>query len=132
MYAFKVTAVGIAILAVVVGLCFGGYEAYWALAGHNADHQAHVDRSNYNFQQTYREQVTSHLGDFNDLSTKIIEDPADAAQLKAQRLAILDIVCQNAEQVTGDSLPANQAAFVSANCLDGQHNPESVYAQTGN
>jgi hypothetical protein len=119
-------------LIAVVGAGYGSYEAYWAIAGHNADHQSHINRQQYGNQQTLRDQVTKNFGDFNDISVQILQNPGMSHQLEVQRLAILNILCQNANEVTGDSLPTNQAAFISTNCLDGQANPNSTYAQIGN
>lgn len=116
----------------VVGVCVGGYEGYWALAGHNADHQAHINRQQYGNQETDRELVTKDFGDFNDITVQIAENPTLAHQLGVQRLAALNTLCQNANEVTGDPLPASQASFITKNCLDGQADPNSTYSQIGN
>lgn len=96
-------------------LIFGGWEAGWWFTAQNANRDAHVNRSGYSNQQTLRDQITAKLGDVTTIDTQIKQNPGDV-QLTAQRHAIATIVCQDAEQVTGDPLPADQQNWVSTNC----------------
>jgi len=130
MSTLKVVAAWVGGTIVVAGVCFGGYEGYWVLAGHNADHASHVIRQSYGNQQTLRDRLTADLSTFTNVNVQVQKNPSPA--LKAQRLAILNMVCNDAEGITGDPLPSDQAQFVSVNCLLGQANPSSLYVQTGN
>lgn len=125
----KVIAGTLAAFAGLVLVMVGGWWLHWWFVQADTNNAAHVNRSSFGFQQTLRDEVTQHLGDVADISTQIIENPAEAAQLKAQRTAIVNIVCGEANQVTGDPLPADQASFVAQNCLNGSVSPESIYAQ---
>jgi hypothetical protein len=52
--------------------------------------------------------------------------------LVSQRVATVNIACQQASEVTGDPLPAQQGQWVSANCQAGVIRPGSRYAIGGN
>lgn len=125
----KVIAGTVAVFAALALIVVGGWQAGWWFQQSATDHAAHINRSSYGNQQTLRDRISADLGVVTDISTQIVENPAEAAQLKAQRHAMVDKVCREAEQVTGDSLPNDQVAFVSANCLLGNTNPASIYAQ---
>ena len=125
----KVIAGTVAVFAALALIVVGGWKLHWWFAQASTDNAAHINRSSYGNQQTLRDEITNHLGTVADISTQIIENPAEAAQLKAQRHALVDIVCKEADEVSGDSLPNDQVAFVSTNCLNGQTNPTSTYAQ---
>jgi hypothetical protein len=90
-----------------------------------------VIRNGYSNQTTLREQITKNIGDVLGITTQIAEvgsgNPAEAQTLSAQRKAILAMVCQEADGVTGDPLPADQAGFVGANCSLGVISPNSSY-----
>lgn len=111
--AIRGTVAGLACLGLVV---FGGWEARWWFTAHNAQREGHVIRNSYSNQQTLRDQITAKLGDVTQMDTQIQDNPGDKAQLTAQRHAIAQIVCQDAEQVSGDPLPADQQNWVSVNC----------------
>jgi len=103
-------------LVLAGGVIFGGWEAGWWFTSQNVNRQGHVIRNSYGNQQTLRDQITSKLGDVTSLDSQIAGNPSDVAQLKAQRQAIASIVCNDAEQVSGDPLPQDQAAWVGQNC----------------
>lgn len=125
----KVIAGTVAVFVAVALIVVGGWKLHWWLAQASTDNAAHINRSSYGNQQTLRDRITDDLSTVDDISTQITENPAEAAQLKAQRHAMVDKVCREADAVTGDSLPNDQVTFVSANCLNGSTNPSSVYAQ---
>lgn len=122
--------IGIASLAALAGIVIGGWQLNWWLKSANANRTAHVIRQGYSNQQTLREQITVNIGTVLSVSTQIAEssgDPQVQGTLRAQRTAILAIVCQDADEVTGDQLPLDQQTFVQANCLAGVVNPSSSY-----
>lgn len=115
--AIRGTVAGLVCVGLVI---FGGWELGWWFTAHNATREGHVIRNSYSNQQTLRDQITAKLGDVASLDTQIKQASAsDAQPLYAQRHAIADIVCQDAEQVTGDPLPADQQSWVSTNCTLG-------------
>lgn len=103
-------------LVVAGGVILGGWEAGWWFTQQNVNRQGHVIRNSYGNQQTLRDQITTKLGDVTSLDSQIAAGPSDVAQLKAQRQAVASIVCNDAEQVSGDPLPTDQAQWVSQNC----------------
>ena len=114
----------LACLALAGGVIFGGWEAGWWFTAQNANRDAHVRRSTYGYQQTLRDQITKGIGDTTDLDRQIAQaqgrkDTNDVTALTAQRRAIANQVCNQAEQVTGDPLAADQASWVSQNCVMG-------------
>lgn len=107
-------------LALAGGVILGGWEAGWWFTNQNANREGHVIRNSYSNQQTLRDQVTKGLGDVTDMDRQIAGATGDnKTTLTAQRRAIANQVCSEAEQVSGDSLPDDQASWVSQNCVMG-------------
>ncbi len=122
----------IVVIVLLVGLVFGGWALGWWFKGENANREARVIRQGYSNQQTLREEVTRKIGDVQTISVQIAQlgttDPATTQALQAQRKAVVNIVCKDAEQITGDPLPADQDQFVTANCKLGSISPDSQYS----
>jgi len=125
----------IAAILLVAAIMFGGWQLGWWFKVQNTKRQgqiiniqAHNFRQSYGTQQALRDQITQNIGNVLTVTSQIAEDPSDAGSLKAQRAAIMSIVCSQAAQVTGDPLTPDQASFISTNCLAGALNPASQYA----
>lgn len=125
--------VSLAVVAVGLIVTLVCWQAGWWFASHNATRQAGVIQNGYSNQSTLRSQVTSKLADVATITTQIAaaKDSAEVAALKDQRAAIAGIACSDAAQITGTPLPADQAAWVSANCSDGSVSPSSPLYVTG-
>jgi hypothetical protein len=109
-------------LALIAAIVLGGWQLGWWFTAQNANRQAHVIRQGYSNQQSLREQITQKIGTVEDIGVQLDQpglDPTTKAQLAAEEKAVLAIVCQDADEVTGDPFPADQAQFISANCLYG-------------
>lgn len=115
------TAFGVAAAAVLVaGIIFGGWEAGWWFTAQNANRDSHVRRTTYGYQQTLRDQITKGIGDVLDVDRQLTQATGDnATALTAQRRAMANQVCNEATQVTGDPLLADQASWISQNCIMG-------------
>jgi hypothetical protein len=124
---------GTSVIVLLAALVLGGWQAGWWFAGQNASRQAHLIRNGYSNQQTLREQITQQIANVDTITSQIaaIHDQNQAAALKAQRAAVAGIACQDAAEVTGDPLPAQQAAWVGKNCQAGVVRPGSPYYQSG-
>lgn len=124
-------AAGAAVLALIaVVVVFGGWWIGWWFKGQNVNREAHLFRNSYANQQTLRDQITQNVGNVLAISTQITEaNKGTKATLRAQRYAVAQIVCQDADQVAGDPLPADQQTFVKANCEAGNVSPSSIYSQ---
>ncbi len=118
---------GLLALVLVAAIVLGGWEAGWWFAGQNVNRQSHILRNSYANQQTLRDQITQNIGNVLSISSQIAESPGAAAPLKAQRAAVVSIVCGDAAQVAGDPLNAEQAGFIAANCVAGSISPTSQY-----
>ena len=123
---------GIVGLVIIAAIVLGGWWAGWWFAGQNANREAHVIRQGYSNQQTIREEITSKLAEVQTITVQIAQSPEAAPQLRAQRLAVVNIVCGDANQITGDPINADQAAWVAANCSLGSINPTSPLNIGGN
>lgn len=110
-----VIAGAVTIAALVLGLWWVG----WWFTAQNTNKQAHINRSNFGYQQTLRDQITKGIGDYNQVGVDATWPGANTVALEAQQHAILNIICGEAVQVTGDPLPPDQLAFVSTNCVNG-------------
>lgn len=100
-------------IALAVGIFWGGRELGWWLKADNTNRQAHIDRSNFAFQQTLRDEVTQHIADWNSIRAQ------SGAAADAQAHAVANTVCQESIQITGDPLPIEQQAWVAAYCQYG-------------
>jgi hypothetical protein len=113
---------------IIAGITIGGWAAGWWFTGQNTNREAHMIRNGYSNQQTLREQVTAQISNIFTLNTEIImSDKSQTAALTAQRLAVAGILCQQASEITGDPLPANQQHFLAANCADGVVKPGAKF-----
>lgn len=119
----------LALVAVIAVVVLGGWLIGWWFTGQNVNRESHVLRNSYANQQTLREQITQNIGNVLSVTTQIAETPSAAAQLKAQRVAIVNIVCGDAAQVAGDPLSPDQASFIKTNCEAGSIRPGSPYSR---
>jgi hypothetical protein len=127
---------GVAVLALLLagGVIYGGYLLHWWFAGQNANREAHIIRNGFSNQQTLREQVTQQIANIDAETVSIAQaagNPGEIAALEAQRIATVNIACQDASEVTGDPLPASQQAWIRQDCLVGSIRPGSRYDSTG-
>lgn len=126
--------VGVLALAVLAVLIVGGWQAGWWFTNQNAQRQAHLIRNGFSNQQTLREQVTQQIANVNAETVSIAQAAGNAQEitaLRAQRIATVNIACQQADQVTGDPLPADQQTWITQNCQAGSIRPGSPYNTTG-
>lgn len=110
------------------GVIYAGSQFGWWLSAQDATRQAQNIQNGYSNQATLRQQVTSQLAQAEQVTVQIAghaHDTSLVTALKAQRAGIDAQVCQDAAQVSGTPLPAQQAAWVSANCLNGSLSPNS-------
>lgn len=105
----------VTIAALVLGIWWVG----WWFTAQNTNKQAHINRSNFGYQQTLRDRVTKDIGDFNQVGVDSTWQGADATALQAQQRAILNKICGEADEITGDPLPPDQYSFVNIHCLNG-------------
>jgi len=115
---------------IIAGITLIGWDVGWWFKTQNANRQAHLIRHGYSNQQTLRDEITKNIGDVDQITVQIAQTtgPLHGA-LRAQRFAVAGIVCHDADQVTGDPLPQDQASWVAANCANGVVSPSSGYNQ---
>lgn len=118
--------VGLLALALIAALIVGGWRAGWWFAAQNATRQSELIQNGYSNQSTLRQQVTAQLANVNQITVQIAAHPDLASALKAQRASVAGTVCQDASEITGTPLPAQQAQWVSANCQAGSLRPGSA------
>jgi hypothetical protein len=129
-------AIVVSLAVVVVGLIVTlvCWQAGWWFASRDATRQAEITQNGYSNQTTLRQQVTSKLAEVTGITSQI-DGPGvtgqQAADLKAQRMAIASAACGDAAQVTGTPLPGQQAQWVSVNCSAGSVSPSSSLYVTG-
>jgi hypothetical protein len=112
-----------------------GWQVSLAIDTGNAKHQgvinniqAHNYRNGYDYQQTLRASVTSDLTGIMAFPAEMVgQSAAERQVLGSQRVYQVSQFCSDANDIMGDPLPAQQAAFVSANCTAGTISPTSVY-----
>lgn len=129
-------ALTVGIVLIILGTILGvvGWRIGWWFTAQNATRQYQVIQNGDSNQSTLRAQITSKLGDVTTITTEIAApgtSQGEAAALKDQRAAVAGIACSDAAQITGVSLPAQQAQWVSVNCSDGSVSPSSSLYVTG-
>lgn len=123
---------GLAIIVLAAILTLVGWRIGWWFTAQNNTRQAQLTQNGYSNQTTLRSQVTEKLSEVASMTTQVdAASGQQAADLKAQRMAIANIVCGDAAQITGVPLPADQAAWVKSNCSDGSVSPGSPLFVTG-
>lgn len=122
-----ILAVVLALSGAVTLVC---WQAGWWFASHDATRQYQVIQNGISNQDTLRAQITSNLATIATITTQIAEG-GPAAALGAQREAIANIACADAEQITGVPLPPQQAQWVVTNCQGGAVSPGSSLYQAG-
>lgn len=109
------TLVGIAVAVILVGIAVGGYLGGWWLNTDVANRQARLNRTTFEQQTTYRDEMIRKIGDVRLIDTQIVQSPEAAPQLQAQRVAVVAIVCRDNTHING-GLGAATAAFVQGEC----------------
>jgi hypothetical protein len=117
--------VGMLALALLAALIVGGWRAGWWFAAQNATRNAQLIQNGYSNQTTLRQQITTQMANLNQITVQIATNPSLAGPLKAQRASVAATVCQDASEISGDPLPAQQAQWVAANCQAGTVRPGS-------
>lgn len=116
----KAIGAALAAAAVITAVVLGGWQAGWWFTQKNAERDAHVRRSTYGYQQTLRDNILKGISDVSDMDRQIAQAKGDdVTTLTAQRKAMANQVCGQAEQVTGDPLPSDQQSWVQSNCVMG-------------
>ena len=125
----------IAVVFVIgVAVTFAGWRVHWWFAAQDATRQYQVTQNGTSNQDTLRAQVTSQLGTVATITTQIAAAKGDQSEISAledQRAAVATIACQDAAQISGVPLPAQQAQWVSINCSDGNVSPRSSLYMIG-
>lgn len=111
------TIVGLILLAAIV---VGGYQLGWWLKQNAVNRNAKINRTSYEVQQTYREEV---LKDMQQVSTddSEIANPAYSAsveELRAQRVHDVQVACDHISRLTtsGAGVDPDIQAFQDKEC----------------
>lgn len=107
--------VGTAAMIVAVGVLVGGYFGGWWLNTDINNRQAHLNRTTFEQQTTYRDEMVRRIQDVKAIDVQIAESRDQAPQLQAQRRAIVDIVCRDNTHING-GLDSSTATFVEREC----------------
>lgn len=126
--------VTLAVLILGGGITLAGWSAGWWLTAQNATRQAELTQNGYSNQATLRQEATRNFATLTSIGVQIAQAKGDASlitELKAEQDATAAKVCAEAAQVSGTPLPAQQAAWVAANCSAGVLSPTSPDYVTG-
>jgi hypothetical protein len=126
----------VVVLAVVLlvggAVTWAGSAFNWWLSAQTATHQAENTQNGYSNQTTLRSEATQDFTTLTSLGVQIAATKGDASmvtELKTEQAATAGKICAEAAQVSGTPLPAQQAAWVTANCTAGtlsQNSPDFV------
>ena len=100
---------GLLATALAAGVGYGSYELFWATKSNSVQRDSAINRESLGFQQSRVDEINRKMNDVADLDSVIAEttDPAQLAAQKAQRLAVVRIVCTDYHQLT----PAYKSAL---------------------
>jgi uncharacterized protein HemX len=107
--------IGIAVAVIAVGIAVGGYLGGWWLQKDINNRSAHIRRTTFEQQTTYRDEMIRKIADVRAIDAQIAQSPDARAELGAQRKAIVAIVCRDNTHING-GLDSDTAAFVSQEC----------------
>lgn len=106
---------GLAGVVVVIAIIVGGYLGGWWLKKDINNRSAHVNRTTFEQQATYRDEMVRKIQDVKAIDVQLVASPEIADQLRAQRVAIVNIVCRDNTHISGGLDVATQA-FVTEEC----------------
>lgn len=99
-------AIGVGALTLTAGLAVGGYQLHWWLRDQSVNRTAEINQDSYGRQNALVEQILDDV--------KEAQDPAIPA---AQRIAIVDQICNSATKLTGViALPQNALTLIAQEC----------------
>lgn len=112
------TIVGVAVL---VGIVIAGYQLNWWLKGNAVNRTAKINRTSYEVQQTYREEVLHDMENLGAVDAQLA-NPAYAsmsAELHAQRISIVRTACDHISRLTtsGAGTDPDVVAFHDKECI---------------
>lgn len=128
-------------LAVIAGIIVGGWKLNWwlassvqthqnSLAKQNATQQYQIQQNGVSNQDTTRQNITNG---FDTLLHLVVEEgayksnPSEAEAIQSEVGSEAATICGFAANISGVSLPAQQAQWVAKNCTDGSVSPSSSY-----
>lgn len=109
----------LALLAVVI---FGGWLLGWWFKTQNTNREARLYQHQYGYQSTLREEVSNKFEVITNINVQLTQATGsdEINVLKAQRLAVGQIICRDAAQIDAvDQLPTDQGIWVAQNCASG-------------
>ena len=114
----KVVTAFFAAVVLIFVIVFGGYELGWFFKNNSTQRNAHLNRSGYEAQATYRDEATRQIANVSAIDVQLADPSISADEkvaLKAQRTAIVQIVCTDYNHLQGD-ISLNITQFATANC----------------
>jgi len=109
-------------VALLAAIVLGGWQAGWWFKAQNVQRQAHINRTSYEAQKTYRDKIVSDQTVIATIDNQIVDStttPEQKVALRAQRQAVVNEVCQVATNLTASDLSTVIVTFVNSNCPEG-------------
>lgn len=101
--------------AAVVGIVILAFTVYWPLHTRAVNREDRLRRDRFEFQQTYRANISRHIADLAAIDVQLTARDADPASLNAQRAAIVRLICADASQLN-EPLGGPDAATIAKEC----------------
>ena len=123
---FIIGIVSIVLIALVV---LAGWQIGWWFNNQNTNRSNELIHNGYAFQTSLKGDITQNIANVYQINAQVAGASGNEVDaLKAQRLAVLNIVCSDAIQVNNSiPLDPSQAQFIAANCSSGTVSPASQY-----
>ena len=119
---------GLLVLTAIVAIGLIGWQTNWWFAAQNESRTTKVIRQSLGYQSNLGSEITSNIANVLSITTQVDEaNGAEVGALKAQRFAVVGVVCGDAAQAASGTLDAEQQTFVQTNCEAGAVSPSSSY-----
>lgn len=112
----------------VIATVFIGWSVGWWFTAQNINRQAHITQNSYENQVTLHQQITQDIATVDSITAQMAAPGAPVAALDAQRKAVVNIVCGDAQNISnGYPLTGQELTWVEHACFAGSVNPTSPY-----
>lgn len=118
----KVSAVVGVLLGLVVlaAIAVGGWQLGWWLKGSAVNHNNHIVRSSYEFQQAQITDMNQLLSQIAGIDVQVRQQPQNVTALDSQKAALENQFCGDYASLNAIQVPANLRSFAGEACNNPQ------------
>lgn len=107
-------------LAVLAAIAVGGWQLGWWLKGSAVNHNNHIVRSSYEFQQAQIADMNQLLAQIGTVDVEVRQQPQNVTALGSQKAALETQFCGDYASLNAVQVPANLRQFAGEACNNPQ------------